>query len=163
MLYIVAPNLRVSAMTWRPCGNSYPALLAEISEAVQAYTGCQGNSQLLADDATAFDFGMQMAHRTFDENGIRQVKEPNEKERSNMIDNGWFEMRDDSTLDEKTHDAKFHKELVALFKRTEEIRQTRTDATVFPVATQAVNFKPSMVSPTLVLLAVLARKIAREN
>ena len=161
--HIVAPNLRISALTWRPCENSYPAFLAEISKAVQAYTGYQGNSQLLADDATAFDFGMQMAHRTFDENGVRQVKKPNEKEKSNMIDNGWFEKRDESTLDEKTHDAKFHKELVALFKRTEEIKQARPNATVFPVATQAVDSKPSMVSPTLVLLTVLARKIAREN
>ena len=58
--HIVAPNLRISALTWRPCENSYPAFLAEISKAVQAYTGYQGNSQLLADDATAFDFGMQM-------------------------------------------------------------------------------------------------------
>ena len=101
----------MSATTWRPGENSYSALLAEISKALQACTGYEGNSQLLADDATAFEFGMQMAHRTFDENGIRRVKEPNEKERANMIDNGWFEMRDESTLDERIHNAKFHKEL----------------------------------------------------
>ena len=119
--YIVAPNLKVSAMTWRPCETSYSAFLAEISKALQAYSGYQGNSQLTADDADSFDFGMQMAHRTFDENGVRQIRDPNEHERANMIDNVWFESRDESTLDEKTHDAKFHKELVALFKKTEEI------------------------------------------
>ena len=136
--------------------------MAEISKALQAYTGHQGISQLTADDATAFDFGMQMAHRTFDENGVRQIKDPNEHERTNMIDNLWFESRDESTLDEKTHDAKFHKELVALFKKTEEIKQTRTEATVFPVATQAVDSEPNMVSLTLVLPSVLAKKTARE-
>ena len=78
--YIVASNLRVSAMTWRPCENSYSALLAEILKALQAYTGYQGNSQLTADDATAFDYGMQMAQRTFDENGVRQNRDPNEHE-----------------------------------------------------------------------------------
>ena len=161
--YIIAPNLRVSATTWRPGENSYSTLLAEISKALQACTGYEGNSQLLADDATAFDFGMQMAHRTFDENGVRRVKEPNEKERANMIDNGWFERIDESTLDERTHNAKFHKELLALFKKTEGIKQTRTDATVFPVAIQAIDAKPNMVSTTLVLLTVLAQKTAQEN
>ena len=161
--YIVAPNLKVSAMTWRPCETSYSAIMAEISKALQAYTGYQGNSQLTADDATAFNFGMQMAHRTFDEDGVRQIRDPNEHESAEMIDNVWFESRDESTLDEKTQDAKFHKELVALFKKTEEIRQTRTEATVFPVATQAVDSDPNMVSPTLVLLSVLAKRIAREN
>ena len=145
--YIIAPNLRVSATTWRPGENSYSAFLAEISKALQACTGYEGNSQLLADDASAFDFGMQMAHRTFDENGVRRVKEPNEKERANMVDNGWFERRDESTLDERTHNAKFHKELLALFKKTEGIKQTLTDATVFPVAIQAIDAKPNMVSP----------------
>ena len=145
--YIIAPNLRVSATTWRPGENSYSAFLAEISKALQACTGYEGNFQLLADDATAFDFGMQMAHRSFDENGVRRVKEPNEKERANMIDNGWFERRDESTLDERTHNAKFHKELLALFKKTEGIKQTRTDATVFPVAIQAIDAKPKMVPP----------------
>ena len=161
--HIVAPNLRVSATTWRPCENSYSAFLAEISKALQACTGYSGNSQLLADDATAFDFGMQMAHRTFDENGVRQVKEPNGKERTNMIDNGWFERRDESTLDEKTHEAKFHKELLALFRETEKIKQNRTETTVFPVAMQAIDSKPNMVSPTLVLLVVLAQRTAKEN
>ena len=80
-----------------------------------------------------------------------------------MIDNGWFERRDESTLDERTHNAKFHKDLLALFKKTEGIKQTRTDATVFPVAIQAIDAKPNMVSPTLVLLTVLAQKTAQEN
>ena len=123
----------------------------------------QGNSQLTADDATAFDFGMQMAHRTFDDNGMRRNRDPNEHERANMIDNIWFEKRDESILDEKTHNAKFHKELVALSKKTEEIRQTRTEVTVFPVATHAIDSKPNMVSPTLVLLSILAQKTAQEN
>ena len=37
--YIVAPNLRINATTWRPCEASYPAFLAEVSKALQAYTG----------------------------------------------------------------------------------------------------------------------------
>ena len=150
-------------MTCHPCENSYCAFLTEVSEALQAYTGYEGNSQLLVDEATAFDFGMQMAHRTFDENGLRQVKEPNEKERAKIIDNLWFEKTCESTQDEKTHDAKFHKELLALFKKTEEKKQTRIDTSVFPVATLAVDSQPNMVSPTLLLLAVLARRVAREN
>ena len=86
-------------------------------------------------------------------------------ERANMIDKIWFEKRriDESTLDEKTHNAKFHKELVALFKKTAEIRQTRTELSVFPEATQAIDSKPNMVSPTLVLLSILAQKTAQEN
>ena len=159
--YIVAPNLRVSAMTWRPCENSYSALLDELSKALQAYTGYQGNSQLTADDAIAFNFGMQMAHRT--ENAMCRNRDPNEHERANMIDNIWFEKRDESTLDEKTHNAKFHKERVGLFKKTEEIRQTRTEVTVYPVATQAIDSKPNMVSPSLALLSILAQKTAQEN
>ena len=160
--HIVAPNLRVSAMTWRPCENSYSALLAEISKALQAYTGYQGNSQLTADDATALDFGMQMAHRTFDENEMRRNRDPNEHERANMIDNIWFEKR---RVNSGREDAQreIHKELVALFKKSEEIRQTRTEVTVFPVATQAIDSKPNMVSPTLVLLSILAQKTAQEN
>ena len=37
--YIVAPNLKVRATTWRSCEASYPALLAEVSKTLQAYTG----------------------------------------------------------------------------------------------------------------------------
>ena len=61
------------------------------------------------------------------------------------IDTFWFENRDESTLDEKTRDAKFQKKLLALFKKIEEIKQTRTEVTVFPVATQAVDSQPTMV------------------
>ena len=68
-------------MTWRPCENSYSAILAEISKALQAGTGYRGNSQLIDDEATAFDFGIQKAHRTFDENGVRHVKKPIEKKK----------------------------------------------------------------------------------
>ena len=61
--YIVAPNLRNNVTTWRPCEASYPVFLAEISKAVQRYTGYRGNSQLLVDEATAFDYGMQIIRR----------------------------------------------------------------------------------------------------
>ena len=37
--YIVAPNLRINATTWGQCEASYPAFLAEVSKALQAYTG----------------------------------------------------------------------------------------------------------------------------
>ena len=63
----------------------------------------------MADEATAFDFGMQMAHRTFDENGVRQVKKRIEIERMSIFDNLWFEKRDESTLDETTHGESFTK------------------------------------------------------
>ena len=69
----MAPNLRISAISWRPCETSYPAFLAEVSKGLQAYTTYKGNSQLLNDEATEFDFGMQMAHMSLDENGIRQA------------------------------------------------------------------------------------------
>ena len=106
---------------------------------------------------------MQVAHRTFDENGVGQVNEPNEKEKAKIIDNLWFEKRDVSTQDAKTQNATFHKEQLALFRKSEVIKQTRTDNTVFPVTTIAVDSQPNMVSFTLMLLAVLARKIAQEN
>ena len=131
-------------------------------ESLTGFTGYEGNSQLLIDEATVFDFGMQMAHRTFDDIGVHQVKEPNEVKKAKMIDNLWFEKRDESTQDKKTHDAKFHKDLPALFKETEEIKQTRTYTTVLSVATLAVDSQTNMVSPTLVLLTILARDVARE-
>ena len=34
--YIVAPILRISVTTWRPCEASYPAFLAEVSKTIQA-------------------------------------------------------------------------------------------------------------------------------
>ena len=85
--FIVAPNLRINSATWRPCEASYLAFLAEVSKALQAYTGYRGNSQMLADEATAFDHGMEMARRSLDEQGGRRVKDPNERERERLVDN----------------------------------------------------------------------------
>ena len=85
--YIVAPNLRVNVTTWRPYEASNPAFLAEVSKAPQAYTGYKGNSQLLVDEATAYDYGKQMAHRSLDEQGVRQVHDPNTQEREHLTDN----------------------------------------------------------------------------
>ena len=90
--------------------------------AVQGYTGYRRNSQLLVDEATAYDNGMQISSRSLDENGVRQVNYPNEQERKHLVDILWYERRDESTLDDKTHDPKFHKVLLALFKVTETIK-----------------------------------------
>ena len=70
--------------------------------------------------------------------------------------------RDDSTLDEKTHEAKFHKVIVALFKITKTIKQNGTSTTVFPNAAVALDAQPGMVS-TPALLAVMAQDLARRN
>ena len=161
--YIVAPNLRINVTTWRPCEASYPAFLADISKAIQGYTGYEGNSQIIVDEATAYDYGMQMSIRSLDENGVRKVFDPNESERKHLIDNLWFERRDQSTLDEKTHDPKFHKELLALFKETEMIKAERTNTTVFPIAAIATDAKLDMASLTLTLLMVMTRGLARQN
>ena len=85
---------------------------------------------------------MQMAHQSLNEQGARQVIDPNEQERENLVDNLWYERKDDSTLDEKTHEAKFYKELVSLFKVTETIKQNRTITTVFPIAAVALDAQP---------------------
>ena len=53
--YNVALNLRINVTTWCPCEASYPAFLAEVSKALLVYTGYKGNSQLLVDEATAYD------------------------------------------------------------------------------------------------------------
>ena len=66
--------------TWRPREASYPAILAEISIAVQSYTGYRGNSQFLVDEATAYDYGMQMSSRSLNEKSVRQINDPNEEE-----------------------------------------------------------------------------------
>ena len=100
--YTVAPNHRINVKTWRPCEASYPAFLAEVSKAVQGYTGYRGNSQLLVDEATAYDYGMQMSSRSLDGNGVRQVNDPNEQELKHLVDNLWYERRDESTLDDMT-------------------------------------------------------------
>ena len=144
--YIVAPNLRINVTTWHPCEASYPAFLAEISKAVQSYTGYRGNSQFLVDEATAYDYGMQMLSRSLDENGVQQVNDPNEQERKLLVDNLWYERRDESTLDNKTHDPKFYKELLALFRTTEAIKAERLNTTVFPIAAISTDAKPGMVS-----------------
>ena len=83
-----------------------------------------------------------MAHQSLNEQGARQVIDPNEQERENLVDNLWYERKDDSTLDEKTQEAKFHKELVSLFKVTETIKQNRTITTVFPIAAVALDAQP---------------------
>ena len=161
--YLVAPNLRISATTWRPCEASFPAFVVEMSKALQAYTGYEGNSLLLIDEATAYDYGMQLAHRSIDKMGVRQILCPNGHEREDQLDNLWNELRDESTLDEKTHDAKFQKELTALFKTTEAIKGDRMNTTVFPMAAVALDAETGMASPTLALLIVLAQNLARQN
>ena len=161
--YIVAPNLRINFTTWRPCEASYPAFLAEVCKAVQGYTGYRGNSQHLVDEATAYDYGMQMSIRSLDENGVRKVNDPNENERKHLVDNLWYERRDESTLDDKTRDPKFHKELLPLFKETEMIKAERTNTTVFPIAVIAIDAKLEMASLTLTLLVVMTRDLAKQN
>ena len=126
--YIVAPNLRISA--------SYPAFIAEVSKALQAYTGYRVNSQILIDEATAFDHGMEMGRRSLNEQREHMVNDPNERERDRLVDNYWFEYRDDSTLDEKTHEPKYYKELVNLCKNTETKKTDRKNTTIFPIATR---------------------------
>ena len=79
------------------------------------------------------------------------------------MDNLWYERRDQSTLDEETHDPKFHKELLALFKVTESIKAERINTTVFPMATVAMDAQPGMASPTLTLFVVMARNLAEQN
>ena len=101
-----------------------------------------------------------MAHRSLDEHGTRKVNDPNEQERENLVDNLWYKQRDNSTLDEKAHEAKFHKALVALFKITETIKQNRTNTTVLPIAAVVLDAQPGMVSPTLALLTVMAQDLA---
>ena len=83
---------------------------------------------------------MQTSHRSSDNQGVCQVNDPNEQEREHLVDNVWYERRDESTLDEITHEAKFHKELMGLFKITE---------------TAAVA--------TLALSVVMAQNLAKQN
>ena len=161
--YLVAPNLRISATTWRPCEASYLAFLEEVSKALQAYTGYKGNSEHLIDEATAYDYGMQMAHRSLDEMGVRQVLGPNGHERENLVDNLGYELRDESTLDGKTHETKIQKELVASFETTEAIKENCMNITVFPMAAVDLDAQLGMASLTLTLLMVLAQDLARQN
>ena len=58
--YPVAPNLRISATTWRPCAASYPAFLAEVSKALQGIRATpdrRGNSVRLRNANGAPIFG----------------------------------------------------------------------------------------------------------
>ena len=82
---IVAPNLRFNELTWRPCNTPYTAVLADVSRALQSYTGCKSNSQLLVDDATSMDFRMKMAHKTFNENGVRKVNNASDADRKKRL------------------------------------------------------------------------------
>ena len=104
-----------------------------------------------------------MGHRSIDEMGVRQVLDPNGHEREYLIHYLWYEMRDEATLDEKTHETKFQKEMTALFKTTEAIKGDRMNTTVFPMAAAALDAEPGMASPTLALLIVLVQDIARQN
>ena len=117
---------------------------------------------MLVDEATAFDFEMQMANQSFDGIGVGDVSDSTEAENENMLDNLWYERRD-GTLDEKNHEPMFHEELPALFKKTETIKQCRTDITVFPTPAQALDAQADLVSPTLALLLLIARDIVRMN
>ena len=112
--HIVAPNPRISARSWGPRETSYPAFLAEVSKVLQAYTRYKGNSQTLVDKATAFGFGMQMAHGSLDENGVRQVSDLTPDEKKNLLDSLWYDRIN---------------QLVVLFKKTERMRQNRLDTT----------------------------------
>ena len=161
--YIVAPNLRINNNSWRPCEASYPAFIAEVSKALQSYVGYRGNSQIIIDEATAFDYGMEMARRSMNERGDRIVNDPNENERDNLVDNLWFERRDESTLDEKTHEPKFHKELTSLMKKTEMIQGDRKNSSIFPIAQVSLDAEPGLRSHTLAMLSILAQDIVRRN
>ena len=106
---------------------------------------------------------MQIANRSIDDTGVTQISDPTEAEKDSLNDNLWFAKRDESTLDEKTHDPKLTKKLAALFKKTEAIKKNRTDAMVFPVAAQAIDAQKDLMSPTLALLIARARDIAGKN
>ena len=66
-----------------PVGSIRSRLPGGSVETLKAYTVYKGNSQLLIDEAIAYDFGMQMAHRSLDEQPTCKVNEPNEQERGN--------------------------------------------------------------------------------
>ena len=125
---------------------------------------------MVVDEATAFDFGMQMADRTWDENRVHQVSDQTPAVKEIMLDNLLYERIDDCTLDEKTNEPKFHRELVALFKNTEGITctapkalQNRLDTPVFPTVMPAIDAQTDTVSSTLALLAIMIRDVVRRN
>ena len=106
---------------------------------------------------------MQMAHRSIEENGVTQISDPPQVEKEGLIDNLWYEKKDESTFDEKTQDPKFANELAALLKRTEAIKHNRTTFMMFPVPGQAIDAQSDWMSPTLALLMALARGIVNKN
>ena len=118
---------------------------------------------MVVDEATAFDYGMEMARRSLNERGDRIVNDPNESERNNLVDNLWFERRDESTIDEKTHEPKFHKELTNLMKETETIQGDRKNSSIFPLAQISLDAEPGQRSPTLAMLLILAQDIVQRN
>ena len=67
-----------------------PGFIAEISKFLQAWN-TRGSMQLTFDDATAFDYGMEMAKETFDTRGNRKLREIIEEERDAMKSDIWFE------------------------------------------------------------------------
>ena len=79
------------------------------------------------------------------------------------MDHLWYQRRDESTLDEKTYDPKFHKELLVLFRTTETIETEQLNTTVFPIAAISTDAQPEIVSPTLTLLIVMARNLVKQN
>ena len=87
-----------------------------------------------------------MAHRSFDEICVRQVSDPIEAGKEIVVETLMYEQRAESIQDETTHEAKFHKELFALFKKTETKKQNCTTVTVFPVAAQAVDAQVITIS-----------------
>ena len=48
-----------------------------------------------------------MAHRSLDEMGVRQVLDPNGHERENLVDNLWYELRDDVTITYRVREFEF--------------------------------------------------------
>ena len=90
-----------------------PTVLAEVSKALQAYSGYKGNCQLLIDEATAFDFRMQIALRSIDENGVTQISDPTEAEKEGIVDNLWYKKRDESTCGFLATDTQFDRNVEA--------------------------------------------------
>ena len=110
---------------------------------------------MLVDNATQH---LQHAngHRTFDQNGVRQLTEPSEAELGHIIDNLCFERRDKSIFDEIHHETKFSKELALLFEKTEGIQQSRIDTVVFSMTNEATDSGPKMRAQSLAHIVMIA-------
>ena len=65
----------------------FALFLPEKLKTLQADTGYKGNSRMLVDEYTAFDFGMQKVHISLGENGVRQDSDLTPVEKGNMLDN----------------------------------------------------------------------------